>query len=387
MKIFDLVIEPGQEEHLARHSVAAAEVEEVVDRWLAGAGVHRERVAIGNVIQCQLPGNRKPKRAEVRHCWIAHIRPWLNSLSRVRVVVPVGIPAMEALIGGKAKAGLAGTLHVRHLPWPEEPYAAPERTSDILHRMPQDNAESSGDLFDLFGEAETGKPEATEDALDASDSSAPNINLAGWNSALPDRPVILAPLLHPAFILRGMFSQEPMQVRYLRHAGAIAASDEAPWIPDVREPPPGHNPTPSLSEIEHFVNTTAVDDMLACDAEYFEGHRGVGFCRLRDLTGIYIALEHDHELVWPSEGEQLRVDTALRTLTRCPLVCHNGQGAEIGFFDQLDIEINYADDTMIRHHILYAEQRKRLEELAVLYLSLPSWKWLSRAGDDEKEDK
>ena len=95
---------------------------QTLDRWLVRAGVPREKVAIGNIVQCQLPGNREPKPREVQHCWRAHIRPWLNSLRNARVVVPIGVPAMKALMGKDATASIAGTLQKAEVPWGEEPY-------------------------------------------------------------------------------------------------------------------------------------------------------------------------------------------------------------------------------------------------------------------------
>jgi len=303
-----------------------------LDRWLVRAGVPRERLAIGNVVQCQLPGNRPPHKAEARHCWRAHVRPWLESLTAARVVVPVGVPAMEALLGDSATASVAGTVHPVAGGWPAEPFPQPAQPPPAADRL-------------------------------------------------------LAPILHPAHIIRGQWAAEPAQVRFLRRAWELANNPAASLpgaLMDVRNPPPGASPTPTLEELREFVTSTrALDDRrMACDIEGTQGQLiGVGFSRLADERTIYIPLLDTDAPYWHNE-ELAEVDCHLRELLAYPLIMHNGQAFDVPFLESVGYEVpQYIDDTMIRHHILYAEMEKSLESLAILYCGFPSWKWLSKVGE------
>ena len=60
----------------------------LLDRLLAEAGLSREDVFITNIVKCRPPGNRRPKRTEVKPC-----EPYLEeqlSIIRPRVVAPMG---------------------------------------------------------------------------------------------------------------------------------------------------------------------------------------------------------------------------------------------------------------------------------------------------------
>jgi len=302
-----------------------------LDRWLVRAGVPREQLAIGNVVQCHMPKNRPPRKAEIHHCWKAHVRPWLDSLRQARVIVPIGVPSMETLMGESATASVAGTIHPTPVEWPASPLANPPPPPVV-----------------------------------------------------PER--VLAPILHPAHILRGQWPAEPAQVRFLRRAWKLANNPAS--LPgacvDVREPPPGAIPTPTLEELREFVASTRAlaDRRMACDIEGTQGQLiGVGFCRLADERTIYIPLLDTDAPYW-HDRELAEVDRHLRELLAYPLIMHNGQAFDVPFLESVGYEVpQYVDDTMIRHHIMYAEMAKGLEELAILYLGFPSWKWMSKVGE------
>jgi hypothetical protein len=157
--------------------------------------------------------------------------------------------------------------------------------------------------------------------------------------ALPGR--IALPILHPAFVVRGMWPLEPAQTRFLRRAWQLAQqpADALPRaIVDVREPPPGANPTPTLDDLRHFVATSRglADRRMACDIEGTGGRLiGIGWCRLADEQTIYVPFLdadapywHDHE--WPE------VDGMVRELLAFPLIMHNGQSFDVPFLESLD---------------------------------------------------
>lgn len=88
-------------------------------KWLHRSGFQRTEVAIGNVVQCQLPGNREPTRAEAAYCWQRHVGPWLASFPNLTHVVPVGVPATKWLLGldwDRAAERFAGTTQLVELP-------------------------------------------------------------------------------------------------------------------------------------------------------------------------------------------------------------------------------------------------------------------------------
>ncbi|HSF26896.1 MAG TPA: uracil-DNA glycosylase [Actinomycetes bacterium] len=83
----------------------------LLDELLAEAGLGRDDVAITNVVRCRPPGNRTPRRAEVRRC-----RPWLlRQLELVDplLVVTLGVTAAAAFFGPGARIGtLRGAVHL-----------------------------------------------------------------------------------------------------------------------------------------------------------------------------------------------------------------------------------------------------------------------------------
>lgn len=81
----------------------------LLDELLAGAGLHRDRVAVANVLKCRPPRNRTPHRAEVEAC-----RPWLQrqvELADPVVLVTLGGTALQWAYGRTARiASLRGRV-------------------------------------------------------------------------------------------------------------------------------------------------------------------------------------------------------------------------------------------------------------------------------------
>jgi len=74
---------------------------QLLDGLLGDAGLHRDQVAVANVLKCRPPANRKPRRAEVARC-----RPWLDrqlDLVDPVVVVALGGTAAEWFVGPRAR--------------------------------------------------------------------------------------------------------------------------------------------------------------------------------------------------------------------------------------------------------------------------------------------
>lgn len=341
-----------------------------LDRWLAQAGVPREQVAIGNSIWCGTAGDRLPKKAEARECWRRHVRPWLASLGgALRVVVPVGVPAMQVIISPDCTASTAGTVHPIEQPWKEDPFAAAPEVPEVR----------SDDGAGPVGVPPLHPRDGRAPVDDAGGADGVRAGVGDGLHRVASHRVVAVPILHPAFIMRGQWAQEPAQVDFLRRAWDIARGRIEPDLSPLDEPPPGCNPTPTLNELRAFDLDTAPDDVLACDIEGTQGRLiGIGFCRVRDERAIYVPFLDGEAQYW-NDVDAVSVDVIVRDLLRRPLVFHNGSGFDLPFLESCGYEVpNYIDDTMIRHHILYAEQPKDLESLAIRYLGMRGWKYLSQ---------
>lgn len=128
---------PGQQEaHFGEPFWPSAPSGRMLRDWLTEAGIDLRTVAFGNVVQCWLPatrmngdlgkGSRPPTADEVRHCWRAHVGPWLHRTPHAAHILTVGAPATRFLLGLAPSApaeNLAGLTSRRALPplQPEEP--------------------------------------------------------------------------------------------------------------------------------------------------------------------------------------------------------------------------------------------------------------------------
>jgi DNA polymerase len=101
---------PGSEED-QRGEPFVGQAGKLLDNMLAAIGLRRgEDVYIANAVKCRPPENRTPEAAEVDAC-----RPYLErqiALIRPRLIVALGRPAAQTLLGGEIKVGAArGRLH------------------------------------------------------------------------------------------------------------------------------------------------------------------------------------------------------------------------------------------------------------------------------------
>ena len=87
---------PGAQEDVEGQPFVGA-AGQLLTRVLAAAGMDRARVYIANVVKCRPEGNRTPRPQEMKACF-----PFLHrqlELIRPRVVVPMGNPALQTLMG------------------------------------------------------------------------------------------------------------------------------------------------------------------------------------------------------------------------------------------------------------------------------------------------
>jgi len=103
---------PGAEED-ARGEPFVGQAGKLLDAMLASIGLRRgENVYIANVVKCRPPNNRTPQADESAACW-----PFLErqiALLQPKLIVALGRPAAQGLIGGEISIGAArGRVH-RH---------------------------------------------------------------------------------------------------------------------------------------------------------------------------------------------------------------------------------------------------------------------------------
>ena len=96
---------PGAEED-ERGEPFVGQAGKLLDAMLAAIDLKRGRkVYIGNVVKCRPPGNRTPEAEETAACF-----PYLQrqiELIRPKLIVALGKPAAETLLGAEVKVGAA----------------------------------------------------------------------------------------------------------------------------------------------------------------------------------------------------------------------------------------------------------------------------------------
>jgi uracil-DNA glycosylase family 4 len=101
-KIFFVGEGPGENEDLTgRPFVGRAG--QLLDKMIAGMGLSRQQVYIGNIVKCRPPNNRVPGAGEVATC-----TPYLErqlEIIRPRVIVTLGRPATTYMLNSKASMG------------------------------------------------------------------------------------------------------------------------------------------------------------------------------------------------------------------------------------------------------------------------------------------
>lgn len=131
---------PGAEEDL-RGEPFVGQAGKLLDAMLAAIGLARGRnVYIANAVKCRPPGNRTPESAEMAACL-----PYLErqiALIQPRIIVALGRPAAQTLLGGEVKINAArGRLFDRA----GIPVVVTYHPAYLL-RSPQDKAKAWEDL-------------------------------------------------------------------------------------------------------------------------------------------------------------------------------------------------------------------------------------------------
>lgn len=73
-----------------------------LDRWLMVLGWDRAKILITNAVKCHTTMNRVPKQSELKVCTNLWLAKELAALPDLRVLIPVGRPAITAILGKSA---------------------------------------------------------------------------------------------------------------------------------------------------------------------------------------------------------------------------------------------------------------------------------------------
>ena len=83
---------------------------ELLNKMIAGMGLHREQVFIANIVKCRPPDNRVPAPDEVETCTPYLVRQL--EIIRPRVIVTLGLPAAKYMLESKSTMGkMRGQWH------------------------------------------------------------------------------------------------------------------------------------------------------------------------------------------------------------------------------------------------------------------------------------
>jgi uracil-DNA glycosylase len=108
-RIFFIGEGPGETEDLTgRPFVGRAG--QLLDKMIAGMGLRRDQVFIGNIVKCRPPGNRVPAPDEVATCTPYLVRQL--QIIRPKVIVTLGLPAAKYMLNANNTMGrLRGQWH------------------------------------------------------------------------------------------------------------------------------------------------------------------------------------------------------------------------------------------------------------------------------------
>lgn len=296
-----------------------------LDHWLHFAGLRRHAVHVDNVVRCWLPKDRPPRVAEVAHCRPAW-QPTPTTHPNVRVVVAVGVPAMNALLDGSANADDAGRVYrLDREPWSEWPH-----------------------------------------------------------------PVYGVAVLHPANIARGNWSAEPFQILSLERARWIAERGEWPLTDPMTPPPGAIlEPTlEEFVEWANGVDAQGVSVDIETTGKHIVCIGLCRISDLVSIVVHVLGLDakpYWDSASWPTVRRTL--DSLFKD-ANVPKVFHNGQAFDVLILENMGFEVRGFDfDTLLAQHIAYAEMRasKGLEVCARLYSGAGPWKYI--VGDVEGDWK
>lgn len=195
-------------------------------------------------------------------------------------------------------------------------------------------------------------------------------------------------MLHPAYILRGQFSQEGYQVGYLKRVRELLDATYV-WQPPVAEGPPGMRVRPTMREIVEWfgrVRSAAVDIENAGPHITVTGFWGRGqYVGAGGITVRFRDGADPYPWAWDEWRQLVRTLHAWYGDPSVGKSMHNGQSHDIFLLERAGFTVRGFDfDTMLAVHIADPERKKDLGTVGTSMGGVPHWKHLAKGeGDGE----
>jgi len=199
--------------------------------------------------------------------------------------------------------------------------------------------------------------------------------------------IYVLPLLHPAYLLRGMWGEEPAQIEHLRRAKLIADTGEFD-IPNMDEPLGPLNPDADGIDLTDWCLDLGPEG-CSVDIEAAGPHLVmVGLINNDTEKMVQLRFRRKGGAVWDTSHHRLRYKVEVLDIIlssrAIPKVFQNGQAYDVPYLEELGFVVNnYADDTLLMAHICYPEMPKRLEYLGVVYAGMNPWKFMSSESEGD----
>ena len=195
--------------------------------------------------------------------------------------------------------------------------------------------------------------------------------------------------LHPAYIARGNWAEEPAQEEFVRRARLLAAG-KLPKPDNVDEVPPGAILEPSMADLHRWRNGVTAEgatfdvecagDVLIC----------IGFTRMVDLEYVCVRFRRrGARAAGPDHILSSRAAWVYEVLANpsIPVIPHNGVAFDAPMLERVGFTVaGLVDDTMLMAHVAYPEIPRGLQTRAILHSGASAWKRLV-STDDEGEGK
>ena len=201
-------------------------------------------------------------------------------------------------------------------------------------------------------------------------------------SSADDPPIVVLPILSPAEVMKGRWSEEPAQIEYLKHARDLAKlEDPRSGIRSFGEPPEGiagYCATPTLCDLQSWRGNLLLSEPVAVDIETAGEHiRLVGLYSHRAGYLAFPIRVAGGGAYWDTDTFPRAVEWLWDFLSDPGVgkVFHNGAAFDIPMLERSGFEVNgYVFDTMLAMHVAYPGVPKGLLDLAKVHLRSGNWK-------------
>ena len=136
---------PGEEEDQHGRPFIGRGGQEL-DTWLLALGLDRQKILVTNTVKCHTTRNRVPRQSEINICSQAWLRQEFATFDRLKVVIPLGLPAAKVILGKmkvpsmepfwvKVQFGVGRVLHCIPLPHPAYLLRMPGKRPELFTRV------------------------------------------------------------------------------------------------------------------------------------------------------------------------------------------------------------------------------------------------------------